>query len=357
MIALKQIAPWGVELAATGARRALSGGRVAGYIGWTGRGNLGDDVMLAAARALLAPTGVEVFSGARREALLARAGLSDQRTFAQVLLGGGTLINDGYVGIVKQALKMALTMKTLGTGVGSAGFGDANEAITAQWRDILQRFERVGVRGPLSAENLADIGVGHVETIGDLALALTPDQRAGSLQTGRFVLSAALPPGHDNHFGAEFVATEIARTARYLCGLGWQAVPLALNRDDIAPTRNILRAAGLGDMAIARPKTAEAFFALCRGAGLVIGVRLHSAVLACCAGVPPLTIAYRRKHHDFAASMGLDDWMLEPTTLRRNGMTERAEALTGADGANLGATLHERALYWRSQLRGYIGDA
>jgi len=49
----------------------------------------------------------------------------------------------------------------------------------------------------------------------------------------------------------------------------------------------------------------DEFFARVGPARLNIAVRLHGAILGCCAGVPPLILGYRDKCRDFADSLYL----------------------------------------------------
>jgi len=43
------------------------------------------------------------------------------------------------------------------------------------WKPILQRCNYIGVRGPLSAELLTDVGINRVEVVGDPVLVFAPD--------------------------------------------------------------------------------------------------------------------------------------------------------------------------------------
>jgi hypothetical protein len=308
--------------------------------------------MFEAAHVLLPGSRLETFRGARREALLARLGLSGQRAFSRIFLGGGTLINDGYVGVVRRALDFGVPVRTLGTGVGSSGFSVTSETLTEDWRGLLARFERIGVRGPQSLEQLQALGVHKAEVVGDLALALTPDIPLVAPEADCFLLNAAAPKGADPSFPSEIVFAELAGAARRLVGLGLEPVPVAFCEDDLAPLHAVMSQAGI-TAEIARPQTAGAFFALARQSRLSLGVRLHCAVLSVCAGLAPLAVAYRGKGKDFAASVGLEDWMVDCAAV---GLAERAAVLADA-APEVGAKAHAAALSWREKLRTYVADA
>ena len=117
-----------------------------------------------------------------------------------------------------------------------------------------------------------------------------------------------------------------------------------------------VREAGIETAGIARPRHAGDFFRIARGVEIAIGVRLHCAVLSCCAGVAPLGVAYRDKGLDFAKSMNISPWMIDPEQMGINTLAERAESLVQTAGS-VASAAHERALHWRSILRRYAADA
>ncbi len=360
MITLRERRGWAVDFANSIARRrsltkhCYPNACNIGYIGWTVGENLGDGAMFEAAQRLCSPT--ELFQGVRREAVLAKFGLSGPRVFQHLYLGGGTLINDGHLGLVEKAIDLGLEISTLGTGVGSSGFATSDECVNPKWHHLLTQFKKVGVRGPVSAQKLTNIGVRNVQIIGDLAMALTPDKPLGHLRHERFILNAAAPTQPDRHYPNDLVITALAQATKLLTELGWRPVPIAMCQDDIEPIRQVLRDAQV-EATIEQPRTSQAFFNLARGAGIAIGVRLHCAVLSSCAGVVPLTVAYREKGLDFARSMNICEWTLQPQKMSATDLAERAEALATPAGANIGLNVHQNALQWRAKLRGYVADA
>ena len=355
--ALRTRKDWLLDLAHTGAKRALRSERATGYIGWTIAENLGDNAMFEAAQRLLAGSHVERFSGARREALLANLGLSGTRTFQHVYLGGGTLINHGYLEPVRRALDLGLTVSTLGTGVGSSGFSTTTETISDAWRSALIRFDRVGVRGPRSLRKLQDIGVAKAEVVGDLALALTPDAPVTAREGQVYLLSIASPGKHEPDFPTAEMIKALAAAMRWLAQRDWRPLPVAFCPEDVAPTREALEQAGLDRVDIAAPQNAAEFFQLADRARFALGVRLHCAVLSCCAGLAPLGVAYRDKGLDFAETMELENWTLDARTVSETLLIERLEALLPPQADMLGDAVHERALRYRERLKAYVAES
>jgi hypothetical protein len=313
---------------------------------------LGDNAMLEAAQVLFHGTLLERFMGARREALLAKFGLSGPRIFSRVILGGGTLINEGYLDIVRRGLDLGIPMLTLGTGAGSAGFGGGTERLSPRWRDVLVRFKRVGVRGPQTLELLSSIGVKDAEIVGDLALALTPDRSLLRETATCFLLNVAAPKATDPTFATAEVFRGFVEASIRLMALGLKPIPLAFSEDDVEPLKTVMVQAGITERVL-KPRSAADFFKIASEARLCLGVRLHSAVLSACAGVPSLCVAYRSKGRDYALSMRLGDWMVEPDF---KGLAARAEHLA-ADAVSIGAKVHTAALGWRESLRRYVASA
>ncbi len=323
-----------------------------GYIGFLGRGNLGDEVMFAAIQGILSGVRLEPFCGRRREWLLERLGQSGGRCFGRVVLGGGTLINVGYLPIVRLALDMGIATSSFGTGVGSCGFGaPPHEDLTA-WVPVLRRFAGLGVRGPRSAAALRALGLDGVEVIGDPALALTPPSLRPVAGDGYYLLSVALPDAGAPDFPVEALVRELASLVRRLERLGWAPVPVALAPGDDEAVRQVLARAGLS-LGAARLLTSHAAFcAAAEPCAFAVGVRLHSAVLACTLGLPPVLIAYRSKCQDFMESMGLERWMVDPDSMRTGELAGLAATLA-EEAAGLRQGIQARARFWQRRLWDY----
>lgn len=338
------------DLAATALRRWAMRGPMTGYIGWAGRGNLGDDAMFAAAQGLL-PGPVELLRTATREGLLARAGAGGQR-FSRVVLGGGTLMNAGYLRIVEQCIAMGLPLATLGTGIGSAGFSMAEEGLDPRWQAALAQFSHIGVRGPRSLAKLQAAGIDRGEIIGDLALALTPDAPLAGWDSRRLLFNAA--PSQLPRDSADSAAMQrgFARLLREAVAQGWQVVPLAFDPVDLMATEALLNEAGISAPPCVQPRDWQDWARLAHGATLSLGVRLHSAVLAASAGIAPLLVGYRDKCADFAESVGMADNVIPLAGFDADLLMDRFTVLA-ADPAMAGGALHRAALAHRQSLRAY----
>ncbi len=320
-----------------------------------GQGNLGDDAMFEAACRLLVGRRLMEMGMPRQEAVLRSLGLGGPRYFSSVILGGGTLVNTWAASWVRAALDQGLPLWTLGTGVGSCGFAEENCIPLDSWRPLLPRFVKVGVRGPRSRQALLDLGVSNVEVVGDLALALTPSEPATPLSRPTVAVNVTLPPPNAGGPDQETYVESAARAVEPLRQKGWDVLLVAMHRLDRQALRELAGRLGIPPQ-IARPRTAREFFDLVGGCAMTLAVRLHAAVLSCCAGVPPILVGYRGKCLDFMESMGLESWHV-PEDGR---LAERlpAKALELADAASgLRGEVHRRALEWQGRLSGYVRAA
>lgn len=330
---------------------ALRRPRQLAYIGGEGDQNLGDEVMYDAIADLLGARLLSVRYPAQ-ERRWSWTTLSGPRFFAGAVLGGGTLINPHWYEKVKTALDQGLPMWALGTGVGSAGFGMPERLELQPWRELLEQFEGVGVRGPRSVAALRDIGVDHAEEIGDVALLYARPPISPRKDAPTFVLNVTRPdrPARDDT-DYDALIDIVTASAGYLLKEGWLPIPIAMHRTDVDPTMEVLRRLGC-DAEVHSPQDAEEFFHLAEAATLTIAVRLHAAVLATCVGVPPLLIAYRSKCLDFMESVGLGRWCVPASELDaiESGVRQLASEASALRG-DISTTVGDRARVIREFVR------
>lgn len=278
-----------------------------GYIGGHGGGNLGDDLMLGLARRLFPDRRLVDCAESWHERRLARLGLSGPRYFDHVLLGGGTLISPFWYGKVEAAIGQGLPVSSLGSGAGSCGFIQPDGVDLSAWAPLLKRFANLGVRGPRSLATLRRLGVEHAEVVGDLALALTRDAPHPADATPTIAVNLSLPAPNEPQGDEAVRFDELLEALRPLTRRGWAVRPYAMNPADLAPTRGFVeRLCGRG-VPVPHLDSVAGFMDYVGPSTLNVTVRLHGAILGCCAGVPPVMLGYRDKCLDFAESIGMAD--------------------------------------------------
>ncbi|MDQ6678820.1 MAG: polysaccharide pyruvyl transferase family protein, partial [Acidobacteriota bacterium] len=170
---------------------------------------------------------------------------------------------------------------TMGTGVGSAGFGAPQDAPLDGWRQVLQDSKFLGVRGPLSKEQLEAASIRGSTVIGDPALSLTSETVPPFRSRERLVINLARESGQRLAPAEQALWAEAGAIAKEFAGRGGEVVGVALGSGDFRALTEFRSATGLRGMRIQSHRTdPEGLLRTLAGSIGLIGVRLHSAVLA-----------------------------------------------------------------------------
>lgn len=302
------------------------------YVGWTGRGNLGDD---AIADALLhhipdvapwhVPTDPTAFAGR----LLAGASVGARRR--SVLLGGGTVVGRRNWRMLLTATSALLARRRpwhlIGVGVedpafqGRNSFSDRDEL--RRWVDVCGWFDRITVRGPRSRELLASVGI-DAEIVGDPALLHAPSE---PVEPKDRLLGLNLGFGDDlwghDH---ERVLDESAGLVREIVRDGWQARLLVVNLKDLPFATECVERAGV-DAEIRIATTVPDYMAGVADCTVLVAERLHALVLGAAAAVPLVGIEYQPKCADFLASVGSAERSLRTDVVTAGAMIEHVREI------------------------------
>lgn len=265
------------------------------YIGYTkGTENHGDEALLWIIRDLLAPEIIVV---------------TDTSQYDLALLGGGTLINQSpwLIDFFASALDRTGRGVAIGTGVGDLTFWGNH---FARWTPLLNRCRFVGVRGPDSLSLLREHGVANAQCVGDPYLWLQSPVEAKPIAKRLGVnigsTNNALWGTNDSDL-AQFVAEVLARLKSSGWTFAWTYV-WEKDRELVEGLRTKLGAES-GPIFDARAQTLETYSALAQ-CDLFLGEKLHANAMAAVAGVPFVSIEYQPKVRDFAASLGMEDWIV-----------------------------------------------
>jgi hypothetical protein len=337
------------------ARRRLEMMRAASvpiaFIGLDGGGNLGDDALRNFAQRQLGDVRLEPLMPAHLERRLARVRLAGARYFSHGLLGGGTLISSSELPRVRAAVDAGIRMWAIGTGAGSSGFEMTYDVDISGWRPVLLRFDYLGVRGPRSAARLAELGV-ESDVVGDLALGLSVGRTLSPvLEPATIAVNLGGSPGavaERSHEASIVVA--VASALRPFVAAGWRVLLFAMAPGDVPVLERLCAAMSLSEPVLV-PHDADRLIETLASCRLTLAMRLHAAILSCCAGVPPLVVAYRDKCADFMETMGMSEWMLDPRSPLLSALGARLDDLKAqAD------SLRERLLA-RAQALGAVSCA
>jgi polysaccharide pyruvyl transferase WcaK-like protein len=303
-----------------------------GYLGWSERGNMGDDAIRQAIERALPDAQLHPLALTVRD--LSRLAIPRIRTRLQsghVLLGGGTAVGRRNWRLPLQAQASLTSRRPLlmiGAGVEDPTFQGRHSfsggAELRKWLPLLRQFDRVTVRGPRSARLLADLGV-ESAVVGDPALLLeAPDL---GLEPG--LIGVNLGYGSDLWSHSQLnVLKEVAPAIRKMERSGWRFRFLVVNLEDAQWTRFCIALAQLPPgsydvMTTTRPDTYLSAVAPCE---LLLGQRLHAVILAACAGVPSLMLEYQPKCRDFMESIGSGERSFRTDRVRALELHEALEA-------------------------------
>lgn len=311
----------------------MTTGPLISYLGWHGRGNLGDDAMYDAVRAQLPGATFLDHPHLPRERLRAVVTGSDRRARrSHLVIGGGTCVGrSNWRAIVTRATKTTGTRQryAIGIGVEDPVFGGyrshSDDGEINRWVPILKDFDTVSVRGPRSAELLADAGF-DVAISGDPALVLPlPDVEPEDGLIGVNLGFGDDLWGHD----PDALVERTSAALRELSKSGHRVVGILLNPDDERWTRAALD--GISTEVVL-PADAVGVADVLAKCSVAIVTRLHAAILASLSGTPVVALEYQPKCRDFARS--IDD---EASLIR----TDKLTAATLLDQVN--AALAESA--------------
>jgi len=310
------------------------------YLGWHGRGNLGDDAIYDAVRSQLPGATMLDLPRFPYERISAVAtGLNRSLRRSAQVVGGGTLVGRrDWRRWVTAGLAHTRKNESCAIGVGvedpvfvGRRSGSKRDELK-RWAPILSEFRTVSVRGPRSAELLADIGVA-VEVSGDPALLLPRPEVP--YEEGLIGINLGFGDdlwGHD----PQMVVAETARALKQLSSEGHRFVGILMNTSDRRWTE-----VALADVAadIVRPANAVAAAGELARCSVAIVSRLHAGILAALSGTPVISLEYQPKCRDFALSIDDERSLLRTDQLSSSAVVEGVHAAL-ADSTNIRTKKH-----------------
>jgi hypothetical protein len=278
--------------------------------GWLGHANLGDEALLAAAGQLFPECRFWHFDGSRTMASLTR-------TFPRTTHGiyaGGTLINRSpeYLRLANQFLDLDKHLHFFGTGVADPAFWTSRDDFVdrrKEWKTTFDRCGYIGVRGPRSAELLADAGVPDVTVVGDPVISFSDELFNGAYTPNSIGFNIGHNHGHQ--WGDEKeLQRQMLKLVQLAKAAGWSVRWLVVFPADLPITRALAKESGSDDAIYCSYRHPEGFIRSVRGLSAFVGMKLHATMLALCASVPSLMLEYDPKCLDFMRSIGQQEALI-----------------------------------------------
>jgi hypothetical protein len=272
--------------------------------GFLGQRNLGDEAFVTAYRELFSPASLSRFDWGPA----VQAAIRVLRPYAAALYCGGTLINAGIGGCraYAQCASYVSHRIVFGAGVRDPRFWTplGHVDIRREWSRALDGSTYIGVRGPRSAELLAEVGV-DAEVIGDPALAFFQPCASRSDRADRpFRLGLNVGTSHGNVWGEEpRIELEFAHLARLARHVGWEVRWYVVWPEDLEVARRAAYVSGTDTYIVEEYGDAHAYMDAISQVDLFVGMKLHAVILAICRCVPCFMVEYRPKCRDFMLSI------------------------------------------------------
>ncbi len=359
--------------------------RVIALGGWYGSGNVGDDAILIGLRDLfaeVAPT-VEIVALSTAPAQTRDAcgveSLLLQNPLGYLSYGYGATFRDADAVVVTGGtpfydwdhVSRLIHMGLARGGVPLACFGVGAKRIDSPHGRLLTRLIlsgalRVSARDAFSRTRLGEISGRQVALTGDSALWVEPAPKGEidalcktlGLESGEeyvVICPRALSPINRAHYHDPVSATLIASIrenaaalADELTAAGYRTVFLPMHGakadDDVGEIRAIEGLMKTTVTTIPRPLPPRVTAAFLGSASLVVGLRLHSLILAAAQGVPVVGVGYDEKIRGFMEYAGVSGCVVEPTDLRG-----KAFDVLGEDG--LGEMLSDSCALMKRRVR------
>jgi len=296
-------------------RAIITGKPLNGYVGWTGYGNLGDEAVYEAAKVLM-PT-ITPFRVSRRIDSISKM-LGRPLPLKSFYLGGGTLINQSIFWLEQSEYAVAHKVPSfcIGSGVASKDFWQHHSDIhTAnnldRWTKVLNEFVFVGVRGPLSQEKLANVGI-KSKIVGDAAFALAPDTVAARNHDGKIV-GLNISYGTDGAMWGDpqDFMNAIEKSARELVAEGYEVRLLPIWKPDVAVSQQIVNAVNSSKCTLVNAfASLDDYLKAVGQCNYFVGEKLHATIFSCMLRIPSIMLEYRPKCRDFMESIDMGQYSL-----------------------------------------------
>jgi polysaccharide pyruvyl transferase WcaK-like protein len=353
--------------------------------GWYGSGNVGDDAILIGLRDLFAEVApnVEIVAlstdPAQTRGICGVESLLLQNPLGYLSYGYGATFRGADAVVVTGGtpfydwdhVSRLIHMGLARGGVPLACFGVGAKRIDSPHGRLLTRLIlsgalRVSARDAFSRTRLGEISGRQVALTGDSALWVEPAPKceidtlckALGFESGEeyvVICPRALSPLNRAHYhdsvSAALIASireNIAALADELTTAGYNTVFLPMHcakaDDDAREIKVIEVQMKTTAVTILRPLHPRITAAFLGSASLVVGLRLHSLILAAAQGVPIVGVGYDEKIRGFMEYAGVPDCVVEPTDLRGKAFDVLGEV-------GLGGVLSDSCTLMRARVR------
>lgn len=304
------------------------------YLAWLGSNNLGDvlmwDVFKSLSEHYLDTKKIQVIPS------LPDVDIRDVRPYDLVVLGGGSIIHPKYIDILYKAVQLGKKVMIWGSGIDSLDKNRVDQFLGKKSStklepifepkheqkliEIIERAEYVGVRGPLTFKALKEMGanIQKVEQSLDSGLLIKPKNSVlvplNEWSENKKIVGLNWGTSYNKIFGGSELKIEkhLVQVTRNLIKKGYKIYMYHVWWRDRGPSQRLYKK-------INDPQNVKfdnqlyntyEMMSIMQQCDFTINFKLHANVLSAVAHVPFIALGYRMKVLDFAASVGLQDFVL-----------------------------------------------
>jgi polysaccharide pyruvyl transferase WcaK-like protein len=304
------------------------------YSGFVGYNNLGDEVLWEQIHKAFAPMRLVCAPPSTRNL---RKRILEHKKHESVILGGGTLIGgnlpDGsnpFRDHYQRCRAHARRAVAFGTGVGRLSEDPAENSWLLEWKPLLDEFEYIGVRGPMSVRSLASIGI-DAELLGDPACLISqglgfwspPRTKVLGINVGELYRKSGADTAKEQNL-VDILSNLIKERARS----GWRIEFFVVTPSDCPIVDRVINQSSVTNYKIYHIyNNGYHYLNAAKHVTAFVGMKLHSVILAMCAGVPSIMVSYSQKCNDFMMSVELDEFVIDVEHVTMESLNSKLETL------------------------------
>src|SRR5690625_1010073 len=295
------------------------------YLGWLGKGNVGDDMLFEQFKNMFYK-----YTTLDRSSICVNIDMYpivenyqvDVSTYDLIVLGGGSLIHLFYwLNICEEAIEKKIPVVSWGTGYDGQYKIEDFESISisaenlSRYKSIYNKFSYLSVRGPFTKKMLRNIGVEkEIHEIGDPALLYASEMIGNSFKTSDSKeVFVNWGTSYNHIFGNNelLVEHELVKVIHHLLDEGYKITIYPIWTEDRIAVKRLASK-------INRPNCtyysivydAQTLLKILRNCHFSINVKLHANILAASVNKPFISLAYRGKCFDFAKTVQCLDYAI-----------------------------------------------
>ncbi len=297
------------------------------YLGWLGKGNVGDDVLYELFKTYFykystidcttTAVNIDIYP-------MVKGYKVNIATYDLVVLGGGSLIHLPYwLRICKEAIQEKIPVVSWGTGFD--GYFKPNEFSSnfleqhnlRQFTDIYNKFTYLSVRGPLTKKVLIASGVNkEIHELGDPALLYaeeTFENQPLSPSTDKKEILINWGTSYNHIFGYDEprLQQELMSVIHHLIAQGFKIIVYPIWTEDIPAAIKLAEKVNDPDCFVQKvvldAKSLQQFIQKCF---FSINFKLHANIFAASADKPFISLAYRGKCFDFSQTVKCSEFTI-----------------------------------------------